>query len=134
MIDSALLQHALSHGFIPLPGRCIIELDEVPSLFGSIHIPDSARDRRLMQSVKGGQVYGDGSCTGTVLAMTPRRGRKEDNYIREEEFKPGDRVALLLLQSDLNQKVISTLNSRIYAVIEPIEPTARTDAPTTDPA
>ena len=81
---------------------------------GLLHIPDSARELRTLSHAKGKTVYGDSSWTGTVLAMT-LRGHYEKGYQRED-FKTGDRVLVLLLEEDLNQKMIVTQNTRVYAV------------------
>lgn len=115
MIDPQLLSRAFSSGFSPLPGKCLIELDSIPTMSGLLHIPDSARELRTMSHVKGKTVYGDSSWPGTVLAMTPR-GHYEKGYQRED-FKTGDQVLILLLEEDLNQKMIVTTNTRVYAVL-----------------
>ena len=115
MIDHQTLIDAVERGFYPLPGRCLIELDTIPTMSGLLHIPDSVQELRLMSQVKGKTVHGDSSWTGVVLAMTPR-GHYGKGYQRED-FKPGDRVLILLLEEDLNQKMIVTANTRVYAVI-----------------
>lgn len=96
------LEHAISQpNYRPLTGQCIIQFDETPSMVGLIHIPDAARDPSLLNR--------DQMTTGTVLYMTPRDGG--------EAFSVGDRVAFLLRASDLGQNVVSTHNTRIYAVV-----------------
>jgi hypothetical protein len=129
MIDPQLLSRAFSSGFYPLPGKCLIELDSIPTMSGLLHIPDSARELRLFSEVKGKTVHGDSSWTGTVLAMTPLNHRPKG--FQPEDFKVGDRVLILLLQEDLNQKMIVTANTRVYAVLNSHLPSAST--PTTDP-
>ena len=82
---------------------------------GLLHIPDSARELRTMSHAKGKTVYGDSSWTGRVLAMTPLTHRPKG--FQPEDFKTGDRVLILLLEEDLNQKMIVTKNTRVYAVL-----------------
>lgn len=68
-----------------------------------------------MSHVKGKTVYGDSSWTGTVKAMTPYTHYQKG--FQREDFKTGDRVLILLLEEDLNQKMIVTQNTRVYAVL-----------------
>lgn len=116
MIDPETLIAAYNRGFRPLPGRCLIELDTVPTMEGLLHIPDSAQQMKMLTHATGKTVKGDSSWTGKVLAMTPRRNTKGP-WEWNEEFVVGDNVLILLLQEDLNQKVICTMNTRVYAVI-----------------
>lgn len=120
MIDPQYLANAFERGFRPLPGKCVIELDTIPTMSGLLHIPDSARELRLMSHARGKTVHGDSSWTGVVRAMTPR-GHYGKGF-QPEDFKPGDRVLILLLEEDLNQKMIVTQNTRVYAVIAPKPP------------
>lgn len=115
MIDPQSLRNALSQGFVPLPGRCVIELDSIPTMAGLLHIPDSARELKEMSHVRGKSVYGDSAWSGKVIAVSPRRNQKTGEF-NNEDFQPGDRVWFLLLTEDLNQKIIVTLNTRVYAV------------------
>jgi hypothetical protein len=115
MIDPQLLIRAFESGFSPLPGKCVIELDTIPTMSGLLHIPDSARELRTMSHSRGKTVHGDSSWTGTVKAMTPLVHRPKS--FQPEDFKTGDRVLILLLEEDLNQKMIVTQNTRVYAVL-----------------
>ena len=117
MIDPQLLFRAFSSGFSPLPGKCLIELDTIPTMSGLLHIPDSARELRTLSHAKGKTVYGDSSWTGKVLAMTPLSHYPKG--FQREDFRVGDRVLILLLEEELNQKMIVTLNTRVYAILEP---------------
>lgn len=117
MIDPQALRNALALGFRPLPGRCLIEMDTIPTMAGLLHVPDSARELRTMSHVKGKTVYGDSSWTGKVLSMTPRRRPEWPSDIPTEDFSVGDKVLILLLEEDLNQEVICTHNTRVYAVL-----------------
>ncbi len=114
MIDPQALQNALDSGFRPTSGKCVIELDTIPTMAGLLHIPDSARELRTMSHAKGKTVYGDSSWTGTVRAMTPLKHRPRG--FQPEDFKVGDRVLILLTEEDLNKKMIVTANTRVYAV------------------
>lgn len=117
MINSQLLQYAVSHqGFRPLSGRCVIKLDETPTMAGLLHIPDSARGLRAISEVKGGSVYGDTAYMGEVLAMTPRKNKSGE--WKEEQFKTGDKVWVMLLMKDLDEQIICTRVERVYAVLE----------------
>lgn len=115
MIDPQFLSRAFESGFRPLPGKCLIELDTIPTMSGLLHIPDSARELRVMGHAKGKTVYGDSSWTGTVKAMTPLAHRPKG--FQPEDFRVGDRVLILLIEEDLNQKMIVTRNTRVYAVL-----------------
>lgn len=115
MIDPAQLVSALASGFIPLPGKCIIEWDTIPTMAGLIHIPQTAQRRGL--EVRGKSVSGDVAAPGRVLAMTPTRSRTTGELLLED-FKTGDRVWVMLLASDMDKKVVCTLNTRVYAVLE----------------
>ena len=115
MIDPQFLSQAFESGFRPLPGKCLIELDSIPTMSGLLHLPDSARELRTMSHAKGKTVYGDSSWTGRVLVMTPLTHRPKG--FQPEDFKTGDRVLILLLEEDLNQKMIVTQNTRVYAVL-----------------
>lgn len=84
---------------------------------GLLHIPDSARELKEMSHVRGKSVYGDSAWSGQVIAVSPRRNQKTGEF-DNEDFQPGDRVWFLLLTEDLNQKVIVTLNTRVYAVCD----------------
>jgi co-chaperonin GroES (HSP10) len=117
MIDPAQLISALASGFVPLHGKCIIELEEVPTMAGLLHIPDTARERRLYSQVTGKTASGDVACPGKVLAMTPRKNPETGELI-EELFSTGDTVWVMLLMEDLNQKAICTRNERVYAILE----------------
>lgn len=117
MIDPQALIDAFNRGFHPLPGRCLIEMDKVPSKSDLLHIPETAQELRLLKEVKSGSVWGDISFTGIVRAVTPRRNPKTGELLTED-FYPGDRVVVMLLVEDFNQKMIVTLNTRIYAVVE----------------
>ncbi len=113
MQNNLLINHALSLGFLPLPGHCFIRLDPQPTHSGSIIIPDSARNGKPT----------DVLWTGTVLAMTPRRTTHPGSgrlvpCTYTEDFNCGDRVAVALLMSDLDRDVILTDNTRVYGVIE----------------
>lgn len=90
----------------PMPGKCVIELEEVPEKIGSIYLPDDARERTPR----------DIAVPGRCIAMTPRRGKKGREFV--EEFALGDRVWVLLLLQDLNQRLICTQNTRVYARLE----------------
>jgi len=116
MIDPQLLSRAFESGFSPLPGKCLIELDSIPTMSGLFHIPDSARELRMTTHSTGKTLHGDSSWTGVVRAMTPLKHRPK--RFQPEDFKTGDRVLILLLQEDLNQKMIVTANTRVYAVLE----------------
>lgn len=115
MIDPQLLSRAFESGFRPISGKCVIELDTIPTMSGLLHIPDSARELKEMSHVRGKSVYGDSAWSGKVIAVSPRRNQKTGEFINED-FQPGDRVWFLLLTEDLNQKIIVTLNTRVYAV------------------
>jgi hypothetical protein len=117
LIDPQLLARAFSQGFSPLPGRCLIEMDKIPTMSGLLHIPDSARELRMESHAKGKTLYGDSSFTGKVLSVSPRRSENTGTPL-PESFSPGDRVVVMLLKEDLNQKMIVTQNTRVYAVIE----------------
>lgn len=102
------LEHAItSPGYRPLAGHCIIALDPLADKIGSLFIPQSAQTLRTT----------DISHTGRVLHMTPRKNPKTGD-VTEELFQVGDTVVVMLLAKDLEDKVISTLNTRVYAVIE----------------
>ena len=116
MIDPQLLVRAFSSGFSPLPGKCLIELDTIPTMSGLLHVPDSARELHTMSHSRGKTVHGDSSWTGKVLVMTPLSHYPKG--FQREDFNVGDRVLILLLEEDLNQKMIVTRNTRVYAVIE----------------
>lgn len=116
MIDPQYLIDAVERGFRPLPGRCLVEMDTIPTMTGSIYIPESAQELRLLKETDGKSVYGDTNYTGRVVAVTPRRSETTGEFI-EEDFKPGDRVLVMLLVEDMNQKIIVTRNTRIYAQI-----------------
>jgi|SRR5271168_1441784 len=102
-----------TQGFVPLPGRCVILLDQPPSKVGLIHIPDSAK----VQAVK---AYG---YLGKVLAVEPgyteHRHKKLPSYRtrRPEQFKVGDRVAVGLHADDLTEEVIWARNGQVDAVV-----------------
>ena len=115
MIDPQLFSRAFESGFRPLPGKCLIELDSIPTMSGLLHLPESSQELRTMSHAKGKTVYGDSSWTGRVLAMTPLTHRPKG--FQPEDFKTGDRVLILLLEEDLNQKMIVTQNTRVYAVL-----------------
>lgn len=102
-----MMEH-LVEGFRPLPGRCIVRLDPLPDKIGSLFIPDIARDMRPTEPLH----------SGTVLAMTPRL-KKNSAEPHEEQFQTGDRAILALRMEDLNESIILTHNTRIYAIIEP---------------
>ena len=106
------LESAITHpNYRPLPGHCVIYFDSPPSMSGLIHIPETSR--------KGAQLLNqDKAWSGVVLHMTPR-GNPKTGLPDYEDFEIGDRVITLLTLLDLDQSVISTLNTRIYAVIEP---------------
>ena len=116
MIDPQTLRRAFESGFSPLPGKCLIEFDDIPTMSGLLHLPDSARGLKEFTHARGERVYGDTSWTGTVLSVTPRRSQKTGALL-PESFSPGDRVIFLLLKEDLNQKIIVTTNTRICAVL-----------------
>ncbi len=116
MIDHQELSRAFESGFSPLPGKCLIELDTIPTMAGLLHIPDSSRELRTVTGLKGQTVYGDSSWTGRVKAVSSRKS--DTGKILPEAFTIGDRVLILLLQEDLNQKMIVTSNTRVYAVID----------------
>lgn len=97
----------------PLPGRCVIQLDELPALSQGkhgtkLHIPDSSR-RLLVDNI---------AFTGKVLTMTPRRDK--GGQVSWENFKSGDHVHVMLRGEDLKtpDRIIVTDNRRVYAVIE----------------
>ena len=101
------LEHALSTpGYRPLSGHCVIALDPLADKIGSLFVPQSAQALRVT----------DISHTGRVLHMTPRKNK--NGMSSYELFSAGDRVVVMLLAKDLQDKVISTLNTRVYAVIE----------------
>jgi len=114
MIDPQTLIKAFESGFRPLPGKVLIECDSVPTMAGLLHLPESTQELRSMTHVQAGSVYGDTSWTGKVLAVTPRRNERTGEFI-EEDFQPGDRVWFMLLNEDMNQKVIVTTITRIIA-------------------
>lgn len=117
MIPSQLLESAVSHsGFRPISGRCVIRLNETPTMAGLLHIPDSARGLRAINQVKGGSVYGDVAYMGEVLAMTPRKNNQGE--WKEEQFRVGDTVWVMLLMGDLEEQIICTRVERVYAVLE----------------
>lgn len=116
MIDPHTLRRAFQSGFSPLPGRCLIELDTVPTMVGTLHVPESAQELRLINSVQAGSVYGDTSWTGRVLAMTPRKNDRTGHTVTED-FRTGDRVCFLLLNEDMDQKLIMSRVERMLAVI-----------------
>jgi len=116
MISSQVLKEAVSHrGFRPLAGRCIIELDETPTLIGLLHIPDSARGLKLFTEVSKSGVSGDRAYSGKVLAMSPRKLKSGETG--KELFKVGDKVWVMLLMEDLEERVICTRVERVYAVL-----------------
>ena len=115
MIDHQALLDAVEHGFRPISGKCVIELDTIPTMSGLLHIPESSQELRLLSHSKGKTVYGDSSWTGTVKAMTPLKHRPKG--FQPEDFEVGDRVLILLIEEDLNQKMIVTQNTRVYAVL-----------------
>ena len=117
MIDPQALLDAIERGFRPLPGRCVIEMDSVPSMIGSLHVPESAQEMRLLKETDGKSVFGDSSYTGKVVAVTSRRSDTTGEFI-PEDFCTGDKVLVMLLVEDMNQKIIVTRNTRVYAVIE----------------
>ncbi len=90
----------------PLPGRCVIRLDPTPTMSGSLHIPDSARDLKPTDPIY----------SGIVVAVSPRRG--EDGTPWEEGFGPGDRVWLALRLEDLGKELVATHNTRVWASAE----------------
>lgn len=115
MIDPQALLDAVEHSFRPISGKCVIELDTIPTMSGLLHLPESSQELRLLSHSKGKTVYGDSSWTGTVKAMTPLKHRLKG--FQPEDFKVGDRVLILLIEEDLNQKMIITQNTRVYAVL-----------------
>jgi len=117
MIPSQLLSNAVSHqGFRPLSGRCVIKLDETPTMAGLLHIPDTARGLRMITETSKSGVRGDIAYMGEVLAMTPRKNKSGE--WKEEQFKTGDKVWVMLLMEDLDERIICTRVERVYAVLE----------------
>lgn len=110
-----IAQSMISAGWRPMPGRCIIHLDPVPSLIGLIHVPDSAREKRIT----------DIAWTGTVMAVSGILHRHVDpddegervHYWKDTGFSAGDRVILNLYAEDLDHSVIITRNTVILAVL-----------------
>ena len=98
------------------PGSVSSNSTTIPTMSGLLHLPESSQELRLLSHSKGKTVYGDSSWTGTVKAMTPLKHRPKG--FQPEDFKVGDRVLILLLEEDLNQKIIVTQNTRVYAVME----------------
>lgn len=90
-----------------MSGHCVIALDPLADKIGSLFVPQSAQALRVT----------DISHTGRVLHMTPRKNPKTGDTT-EELFGVGDQVVVMLLAKDLEDKVVSTLNTRVYAVIE----------------
>lgn len=97
----------LSRGFHPMPGRTFIHLDPLPAKIGSIHVPDTARELQISNTAH----------SGRVLAVSASREEREWGV--EPGWKPGDRVWLLLYDSDRGEEVIITRNEVICAVVEP---------------
>jgi hypothetical protein len=111
-----------AQGFVPLPGRCVILLDQPPSKIGLVHIPDSAK----VQAVK---AYG---YLGKVLAVNPLGEWRKYYYqhttsvgssvkghgrVNEVDFKVGDRVAVGLHMDDLTEEVVWARNGQVDAVV-----------------
>jgi len=93
----------------PAHGRCFIALDRLPSTIGSLHVPDSARDLKISNTMM----------SGTVLAVTPTR--KEIARGDGPGFTAGDCVLLLLRDEDRDKEVIVTRNEVVCAVLENIQ-------------
>ena len=105
------LELALTHPhYRPLPGHCVIQFDDPPTMSGLLHIPATAsHGPQLINQDKG--------WVGRVLHMT-RKGIYLKGF-GEEDFEVGDRVVFMLGAGDLGKRVIQTLNTRVYAVILP---------------
>ena len=90
----------------PLAGRCVVKLEERPSMEGLLHLPDTAVDQSRFRQP---------AWFARVLAMTPRRNRDGSEF--QEDFQVGDRVWIMVSLEDLRvqHRVIMTLNSRVYA-------------------
>lgn len=96
----------------PLPGRCVVELDE-PVTIGSIIIPEAARGARLGEGDKLRQT--DTVYSGKMLKF---QSRLDKEGVAWEEDLTGKRVFVALRSMDLGKKVIVTHNTRVRAVIE----------------
>jgi hypothetical protein len=99
-----LARSMIAAGWRPLPGRCIIALDSVPTMSGLIHIPESARQIEIKDAV----------WPGVVLAI-----RLKEEERRIDNVKAGAHVLLLLRAEDMDRPVIITDNTRIVAEILP---------------
>lgn len=112
--DTEALKLAMSRGFRPLPGRCVVEFDKPPSMSDLLHIPEVAQEKRLMTHARGSVVSGDATWVGTILAISPRKHPKT-GLVQVEEVSQGDRVLVALLQEEMNQSVVVTRIERLWA-------------------
>ena len=93
-------------GWLPNRGHCFIHLDKLPDKIGSLHVPESARDLQITNVAH----------SGMVLAVTPSREEEELGIL--PEFKPWEKVWLLLHDEDRDGEVIITKNEVVMAVVE----------------
>lgn len=111
MTSLELTPEQAAQGYRPLAGRVLLEIEENPDKIGSIVVPETARDKNVRDALQ----------TATVLAIG--YGAFYDHGeclqgIADGDVKPGDRVAFLALQQDLNKRVILTAVTRIVAVLD----------------